>query len=343
MLSKNEVQTQPSRIDYIDIFRGIGILFMVMGHVGFGEAFDFFIHAFHMPMFFWISGYLFRRRSKEEMSFSAFVLKKAKSLLLPYGIFGVVHYLIYVVKNVLTHEAVELSPLIRLFFVNTSGLPICGALWFLTALFFADILFFLIDRYVVNNLGKAAVVVALAVFGNFADCVIPFTLPLALGPSFVGVGLYYLGFLFQKYGEKPVVSRLMNLRLIPTVALGVITTASIFGNGYVNMRMEQYAVVPLFWVNGLLSIIVGMNLSKQFYRYVQNRFVGNWLLRVGKDSMIYVCLNQVVIMVVSKAVKIVALPKYLSAVVILIITMGSLYALSELFTTTKLKWILGKK
>lgn len=45
-----------ARINYIDIFRSFGIIAMIMGHIGFGQAFDYFIHAFHMPMFFdfWI-------------------------------------------------------------------------------------------------------------------------------------------------------------------------------------------------------------------------------------------------------------------------------------------------
>lgn len=46
-----------SRMDYIDIYRAFGIILMVMGHIGFGGKFDKFIHAFHMPMFFFISGF----------------------------------------------------------------------------------------------------------------------------------------------------------------------------------------------------------------------------------------------------------------------------------------------
>lgn len=47
------------RVDYIDIFRGIGILLMVMGHTNsFGGYFNKFIHAFHVPMFFVIAGWL---------------------------------------------------------------------------------------------------------------------------------------------------------------------------------------------------------------------------------------------------------------------------------------------
>ena len=45
------------RIEYMDIFRGIGIILMIMGHIWFGQIFDTFKAAFHMPMFFIISGF----------------------------------------------------------------------------------------------------------------------------------------------------------------------------------------------------------------------------------------------------------------------------------------------
>ncbi len=52
------VENQKSRLKYVDFFRGIGIIMMVMAHVGFG-GYDHFVHAFHMPMFFFVSGYFF--------------------------------------------------------------------------------------------------------------------------------------------------------------------------------------------------------------------------------------------------------------------------------------------
>lgn len=42
-------------VEHIDIIRGIGILLMIMGHIDFGENFDIYIHAFHMPVFYVIS------------------------------------------------------------------------------------------------------------------------------------------------------------------------------------------------------------------------------------------------------------------------------------------------
>lgn len=57
-------QTRKCRVEYVDLFRGIGIIIMIMGHIGFGRLFDHYIHAFHMPMFFFASGYFFKKSSQ---------------------------------------------------------------------------------------------------------------------------------------------------------------------------------------------------------------------------------------------------------------------------------------
>ena len=62
------------RVEYIDIFRAIGIILMIMGHVGFGDRFDYFIHAFHMPMFFIISGLFY----KNNIETKQFIKKKSR-------------------------------------------------------------------------------------------------------------------------------------------------------------------------------------------------------------------------------------------------------------------------
>ncbi len=51
--------SENKRIDYIALFRGSWIILMLMGHINFGAHFDHPIHAFHMPMFFFVSGFFF--------------------------------------------------------------------------------------------------------------------------------------------------------------------------------------------------------------------------------------------------------------------------------------------
>ena len=327
------------RIEYLDIFRSLGIIAMVMGHVGFGSEFDHFIHAFHMPMFFWISGFLFKHKSKSELTFWDLVVKKAKALLLPYVVFGIAHYILYICIN---HNEIDISPLLHLVSFNTNGLPICGALWFLTALFFADILFFVIDRYIASEPLKAIVIVLIALVGNMYKLVFLYTLPFALCPAFVGVGLYYIGYLCRKFDKNQVANFLFNLPWIINIPLGIVTAVLVFFNGYINMRAETYAIIPLFWINAILCVIVGVNLSKLIYKFVKNSIVEKWLVGIGQDSIVYVCLNQVVIMFVKKAIQMLKLPIYLSLFLTLGVVMAVLWAVSKMIVKTKLKLIIGK-
>ena len=71
------------RIEYIDIARGIGILLVVLGHNDFGYISPFgykLIYSFHMPLFFFLSGYFLN----VSVPFVDFFKKRFNSLLKPY-------------------------------------------------------------------------------------------------------------------------------------------------------------------------------------------------------------------------------------------------------------------
>ena len=69
------------RDESLDFLRGFGILLMVIGHIGFTTA-DIYIYAFHMPLFYMISGYLVKPDVRKKLS--AHVISRAKRLLIPY-------------------------------------------------------------------------------------------------------------------------------------------------------------------------------------------------------------------------------------------------------------------
>jgi fucose 4-O-acetylase-like acetyltransferase len=50
---------------------------MIINHVDFGGAIYNFSHAFHMPMFFIISGLLYSKKTEQQLSTVAFFKKKA--------------------------------------------------------------------------------------------------------------------------------------------------------------------------------------------------------------------------------------------------------------------------
>ncbi len=327
------------RIEYLDLFRCFGIICMVMGHIApVDVGFDHYIHAFHMPMFFIISGYLFSKKSSKELGFKAFLKRKAKSLLLPYIVLGLVQYVYYYAINDFSWD-----PLIHFFTVNTTGVPVGGALWFLTALFWTEIIFFVIEKYTSLTWLKLILIIGISLMGNFSKALIPFTLPWALSASMVGVGLYYSGALIGKLdiGEK-----LLNLSWIQSILLGGINTWLIFFNGYINLRTQIYAIIPLFWINAILFFVVGMNLSRLIYSIIKRSLVARWLVSIGCNSVVYVAFNQIVIKNVyqcmNKYIDKVELQHILYRLIILIITLIILGGISYLISHTKLKVIIGR-
>jgi len=71
------------RIEYIDIARGIGILLVALAHADislFSPYLHKFIYSFHMPLFFFLSGYFFN----PDTPFWALLKKRFNSVLKPY-------------------------------------------------------------------------------------------------------------------------------------------------------------------------------------------------------------------------------------------------------------------
>lgn len=99
------------RIEYIDIGKGCAILLMVMGHIIAWEypkefiqdsglpAYNFslyhFIYAFHMSLFFFFSGFVFKLRTVDFKGFESCVKKRLVTLMLPFLTFGCLYYLVY--------------------------------------------------------------------------------------------------------------------------------------------------------------------------------------------------------------------------------------------------------
>lgn len=73
---------------HISILKAILIILVVIGHSGCAGLFLEFIYLFHMPAFFFISGFLFKE--KHLNSFKSFFLRKMISLYLPFVIWSTI-------------------------------------------------------------------------------------------------------------------------------------------------------------------------------------------------------------------------------------------------------------
>ena len=328
------MENKSTRVEYIDIFRGIGILLMIMGHVGFGKNFDYFIHAFHMPMFFFISGFLFKNNYT---SFISFLCKRIKTLLVPYFFWGIFHYIIY---SIIKKQFLE-EPLKHLFYDNTEGLPICGALWFLTAIFIANIIYYWLNK-IKNEILKWIIVMGIATIGTLSGKLFTEKMPFAMSASFVGIGLLHMGYKVNQIQNNKYISKFLNMQISTWLICSSIISGMIFCNGYVNMRTNMYSNIILFWINSLGACIIGINFSKFIEKYFNTTYTIKILKNMGKNSIVYVCLNQIVIQVIKKIVELFGVTGILKSLIVLFLVLGGVILVSEILLHTKLKVLFGK-
>lgn len=337
-------ETVKGRVEYIDIFRGFGIVLMIMGHIYFGDKFDFYIHAFHMPMFFFVTGFFFRSK---EIEIAEFIKKKFMTLLIPYLSFSVMHCIFYLILNKTFH----ISLLYHVMLINTDGMPIAGALWFLTALFFVDILYFVLDRKFKDNMKVfTLIIVFFAAAGTAVPMLMNIRLPWAIDISFVSLGFCHIGRLISQNRSNKIIAYMLNMNIFYTIAVIAVFSITVFVNGYVNMRKGEYSIVPLFWLNAIGLIIGWLNLARIIDSSLSNAPVVDKVIGemkfIGRNSIIYLCLNQVTILVIQKICKHLPLsqiPWLVISFVSLIITIAVLHLFTILFNRTKLKLMLGKK
>ncbi len=329
-----------TRVGYMDFLRAIGILFMVLGHNGTGETINKWIHVFHMPMFFVISGYFYRQQS-----FGSLLKTRGRTLLLPYVCVGLLHI---AVDAVLVRHAFDPHAFYLLFWENTAGtgVPIAGALWFLTAMFFSEVLFWGVQHLPVRETWKTAVSVLVSLAG-IAAAHLPFRLPLALDAGMVGVGFYEAGRLLKGKGRRC-------LELSPALSVIALIAFSALSlvNGYVNMRKGDYGIIPLFYLNALGMTVSFWNLSRLFYSLTERKGLRLRAVKimesVGQDSIIYLCFNQLALLIASRLITLVwhapgGIWAMAQKAVVFLIAFALLFALHQGIIHSRLRILVGKK
>lgn len=144
-MEKMKVSTK-SRDPYIDIVKGIGIFSIVVGHAsweipvaGVNLKVGPFVYLYHLAIFFFCSGYLY----KEEISdFWGYVAKKLKGLYKPFIMYTLLYFLF---RNLFIHmgivqakpytlgsQAVSLTNALAFYSIG----EFVSAFWFLPVLFF---------------------------------------------------------------------------------------------------------------------------------------------------------------------------------------------------------------
>jgi len=280
------------RLDWLDAGKGLGMLLVMMGHADIPEYLKTYIYTFHMPLFFFLSGYLFKIEKYPNLK--VFLIKRTKSLVLPYLCFSLVAYLwflvVYYYGKVDYHDNL-FTPLIGTFIdIRKSNWTVhSGALWFVACLFCTELFFYLISKIGRTNKKISFLLILLSVIGCIYNKMGGQPLPWSIDVAMISVGFYGIGYFYKEYREK--LERFINFKTFIFFLL-VNTAAGYFNYVLTGDRIDFYnsslGNILLFYMaafSGIGAFMIGIKRIKR----------SQALQYIGKNSIIYLALHQKII------------------------------------------------
>lgn len=282
-----EIELEKRRIEELDILKGIGIVLMVLDHcMAWGEG--VFIHSliqsFHMPLFFFSSGFLLKKRSLKET-----IKSKTGSVLLPHFYFATFYACVFILFFLLGKRggAETLKSVGSLYFFSTESefTVFASPIWFLQALFIVEILFSIINSRFQSF--DFLIIAAIGVIGITWSRSTQFTLPFAIEPALTGIVFFYAGYKIRYYLKMHMCkNELYKCDPIPVViCMSIIWLIFVSLNGCVDMRSCRYYNPVLYLVNGLLGTVTCFYLARIIKE--KNFKIKRILIFVSNNSITY--------------------------------------------------------
>lgn len=254
-------------LTWIDTARGIAIILVVYGHMIGLNTFAFrFIFAFHMPLFFFVSGYC-TGESLADRRFLPFLWRKTWTLLIPCWIYTNVLFLITAGPSEFITR-ISANPFFNIIPVNE---------WFLPALFLSSI-FLWVFSHAEKHAGSAR---AKTLFWLFSFVLAMFLAEAGVASQFFDIFHPYLPFRFDQalicfcfqssgYWARNRLPEITSFRLKPTAesvavfgAAGAACLMYTYFNSYVNICNHAYGRnYILFFAVAFYFIFLLLLLSK---------------------------------------------------------------------------------
>lgn len=287
-------QASGNRIQWIDAAKGLGIILIVIGHlysVAEPSAFYVFLYAFHVPLFFFLSGWTFKPGAEP---FQGFFQKKARTLLVPYFCYAMLGFLFYLAGFLAArqmHLQIEqfnyglLPPLIGVFYGSLGdGHLVNTPVWFVIALFCTAMVGYGVNRLVASDAARMGVVLVLAAAGYEAARFVK--LPFSLSSALIGLVFFQAGYWLSRHRPQTTMSPLRQAALF-ILLLAVSLLSQI--NGFVTVaeaRLGHPALFLVFAFSGTFMIILLVQLLGKNAR---------WLAWVGQYSLSIMLIHMLVI------------------------------------------------
>ena len=331
----------------IDLAKGIGIVLVFMGHINFPETVVNIINAFHMPLFFVCSGYLYDSKY-DRLSTRDFIKKKAKSLLYPYYFLGSIIVVynsfinLFILRNFTYIQLLKrILALLLGSFLWENNYEYIGTLWFLPALFCAQVVFHIISRNTKSNKGRIITTFIITIFAfllahfivavnNNYDLPINLRLPLCLDIALVSVIFILFGYLIKAIKLNPITNLISG---VISLLLGILLSTF---NSSVGVLYLRFGNQFIYVISAMLSCFGIILLCKSMCVICKNRniIIDSFAL-FGKRSLLLMAAN---LYVLSYTHRILELIRFDNPVSQLVLTFSVALLLAEI-VTRKMYWL----
>ncbi|MCM1309660.1 MAG: acyltransferase family protein [Bacteroides sp.] len=284
--------TQPKRVEWVDVLKGLAIIFVVLGHLPGDPYIKQWIYSFHMPLFFMASGIFISSALKYQ--FTEFACKRFNRLMIPYYFYGFllcIPFYIFIdylrvhlegevaTYDILGHIIGQLFAIRQLIVGDTY---ITCHIWFLPCLFSALIIICRCLKF--TNYKKILLICVLTLIGvgmNFwgVGMAIPFCIDMAL----IALPFILLGTLCLKHSDK--------ITALLAIAFLIVGSAIGICNGTTDMYAGQLGhSVIAFFISAITLSVFFIWLSIKLTAFKSTKPI-KFLEKCGRNSLLIYILH----------------------------------------------------
>lgn len=265
------METTAKRISWIDTAKGIGISFVVLGHYiqtlyvrsGGGEFAFYWIYSFHMPLFFFLSGLVYKHKKWND-----FLQGLLKNLLIPTIVFSILYFLY---KALIIKENIDWW-----------GIIVCDRhsymhlYWFMWSLFWTKLLYYIIHSFIQSPkiiLGLSIVVLYVCFFLKLNEFLI--RMPLCLGNVPYVFVFYAVGVVIHNY-------KIVKVKVfVPFIMLGLSLLACVLRPASISYALLSFDFAPIDYVKAFLGIFFICIIAQ----VLEPRITRDIIKKIGQESM----------------------------------------------------------
>lgn len=282
---------------WINVIKGGAILSVIFQHTTTIMPLSKFILLFHMPLFFYISGYCFNSSNLAKIKcYRKKILISSFKIYVIFSLIGFLYWLIRLIVSGNFDLVIIIKSFCGILYGNqiTFGMVSAG-MWFVATLMITKIIFSFIVKSTESaslpkNIFYGIVMIIIAVSTNYKKISI---LPFCLDNVKFAIIFYYLGYLMRKYRVLGLIDSLKEV-LVVSLSTALFIIAFIFANvNFVAVHMYEnvYGNYIYFFLGSICAILASFILVYKIREKHIDAFFGYF----GKDTIYFFTMQFIVL------------------------------------------------